>query len=202
MVQPQAQKQLIDALRSPVEGRLYDLDPGRFPGMPLWAGHPPFQVVSYRTPQGVRTQGDQEWLAAPHNQVGVALMSELVIAGMHSGAHIDALAHITCGEDNHWHGGYTTGEWLGDFGPMRDDASTIEPIIARGVLVDLAAHLQVSRCQWPHKSRHWWPSCACSLEGRWASSCSLKNKFSLSRHGLRVGGAWGTVGRFSTNGDH
>jgi hypothetical protein len=58
------------------------------------------------------------------------------------------------------------------------------------------------RCQWPHKSRHWWPSCACSLEGRWASSCSLKNKFSLSRHGLRVGGAWGTVGRFSTNGDH
>jgi hypothetical protein len=57
-------------------------------------------------------------------------------------------------------------------------------------------------CQWPHKSRHWWPSCACSLEGRWASSCSLKNKFSLSRHGLRVGGAWGTVGRFSTNGDH
>lgn len=145
MVQPQAQKQLIDALRSPVEGRLYDLDPGRFPGMPLWAGHPPFQVVSYRTPQGVRTQGDQEWLAAPHNQVGVALISELVIAGMHSGAHIDALAHITCGEDNHWHGGYTTGEWLGDFGPMRDDASTIEPIIARGVLVDLAAHLQVSR---------------------------------------------------------
>ncbi len=58
------------------------------------------------------------------------------------------------------------------------------------------------KCQWPHKSRHWWPSCACSLEGRWASSCSLKNKFSLSRHGLRVGGAWGTVGRFSTNGDH
>ncbi len=58
------------------------------------------------------------------------------------------------------------------------------------------------KCQWPHKSRHWWPSCACSLEGRWASSCSLKNKFSLSQHGLRVGGAWGTVGRFSTNGDH
>ncbi len=81
-----------------------------------------------------------------------------------------------------------------------DVASTLVALC--GDVCDRDRGTLVAPCQWPHKSRHWWPSCACSLEGRWASSCSLKNKFSLSRHGLRVGGAWGTVGRFSTNGDH
>lgn len=31
----------LAALRLPTRGRVYDLDGGRFMGMPLWHGHPP-----------------------------------------------------------------------------------------------------------------------------------------------------------------
>jgi kynurenine formamidase len=136
--------QVLQALRLPRKGTVYDLDPGRFAGMPLYQGHPPWQLISYRTPQGIRNQGDQKWLAED-NEVNVSIMTEILIAGMHSGAHIDALAHITCGPDAHWHGGYSANEHLSDFGPMNNDASTIQPIIARGVLIDLAAALGYDR---------------------------------------------------------
>ena len=29
--------------------------------MPIWPGHPTFEVVSYRTPRGSRVQGDNHW---------------------------------------------------------------------------------------------------------------------------------------------
>jgi len=135
---------VLRALQLPTKGTVYDLDPGRFAGMPLYQGHPPWQLITYRTPQGVRNQGDQKWLAED-NEVNVSIMTEILIAGMHSGAHIDALAHITCGPDAHWHGGSSAHQHLSDFGPMDNDASTIQPIISRGVLVDLASALSHDR---------------------------------------------------------
>ena len=47
--------------RSSAQGRMFRLARERFPGMPLFPGHPPFQVLSYRTPQGIRAAGDQPW---------------------------------------------------------------------------------------------------------------------------------------------
>lgn len=136
--------EVLQALRLPSQGIVYDLDPGRFAGMPLYQGHPPWQLVTYRTPRGVRNQGDQKWLEE-NNDANVSIMTEMLIACMHSGAHVDALAHITCGTDAHWHGGYSADEHLSDFGPMHHDASTIKPIIARGVLVDVATTLGYER---------------------------------------------------------
>jgi hypothetical protein len=123
------EKGLLGALRLPKEGRIYDLDPGRFPGMPQWSGHPTFQIVSYRTPKGLRIGGDQAWLGPEHNAPNIAFMSELIITGCHIGAHIDALAHITCGPDDHWYGGDSANTALGDFGPTTHDASTIPPML-------------------------------------------------------------------------
>jgi kynurenine formamidase len=124
------------------QGRVYDLDCERFPGMPLFPGHPPFQVMSYRTPRGLDNQGDQEWLA--DNTVNFAWNSEMVIGTVHSGTHIDALSHVTCGEDHGWFGGGRSERDLGDFGPLRDDATDIPPIITRGVLLDVAGLRGVS----------------------------------------------------------
>jgi kynurenine formamidase len=56
---------------------------------------------------------------------------------------IDGLAHITAGPDFHWYNGFKESEWGGDWGPRKCDASTIPPIIARGVLVDVAAYKKV-----------------------------------------------------------
>ena len=52
---------------------------------------------------------------------------------------IDGLGHITAGKDYHWYNGFKEADWGGDWGPRKCDASTIPPIIARGVLVDVAA---------------------------------------------------------------
>jgi kynurenine formamidase len=51
---------------------------------------------------------------------------------------IDSLGHATEGEDDHWYNGYKEKDWGGNWGPRKCDASTIPPIIARGVLIDVA----------------------------------------------------------------
>jgi kynurenine formamidase len=117
------------------QGRMYDLAQPRFRGMPLFPGHPAFEVLSYRTPGGLRVGGDRPW--GPGNDVGLGYMSELVLASTHSGAHIDALAHMTVGDEHRWYGGGRAGDPLGDFGPTHLDASFLPPIFTRGVLLDV-----------------------------------------------------------------
>jgi kynurenine formamidase len=113
-------------------GRMFRLARDRFPKMPLFPGHPTFEVVSYRTPQGIRAAGDQPW--GPPNDAGLGYMSELVMGTTHTGAHIDAHAHMTV--DDRWHGGSARTD-LGDFGPLRGDATEIPPLWRRGVLYDV-----------------------------------------------------------------
>jgi kynurenine formamidase len=127
---------LLGALALVKQGRVYNLDCGRFPNMPIFPGHPPFQVLSYRTPRGIANQGDQEWLG--ENEVNFYWQSEMVMGTVHSGTHIDALAHITCGERHEWFGGGVEERDSGDFGPLRGDATEIPPLIARGILLDVA----------------------------------------------------------------
>ena len=55
----------------------------RYPGMPLFPGHPPFQVLNYRTPRGIRVTGAQPW--GPVNDAGLGYMAEYVMATSHSG---------------------------------------------------------------------------------------------------------------------
>jgi kynurenine formamidase len=118
-------------------GRMYRLARDRFPKMPLFPGHPTFEVVSYRTPQGIRAAGDQPW-GAP-NDACLGYMSELVMGTTHTGAHIDAHAHMTVGDEDRWHGGSARSD-LGDFGPLKGDATEIPPIWRRGVLYDVPGH--------------------------------------------------------------
>lgn len=125
------------------QGKVYDLAQVRFPGMPLFPGHPQFSVLGYRTPAGIRNVGDQPW--GPGNEVGLGYMSEVISGTAHTGAHIDALAHITIGENDRWYGGFNAREHLGDFGPLKADITTVPPIFTRGVLLDVAGHRNV-RC--------------------------------------------------------
>jgi kynurenine formamidase len=128
---------VLDATRLVRQGRIYSLARERFRGMPLFPGHPNFEVLGYRTPQGLRAAGEEPW--GPENEAGLGYMSELVLASTHSGAHIDAHAHMTVGEDDRWHGGSAQTD-LGDFGPLVGDASEFEPIWTRGVLFDVPRH--------------------------------------------------------------
>ena len=132
-----SQTDVLAALRGVTQGRLYDLEVERFRGMPIHPAHPQMEVVSFRTPRGLHNQGDQEWLKT-RNRANMSFISELVMGTVHSGTHIDALAHVTVGEDNHWHGGFSADDYLGDWGPLKGDATALPPIITRGVLIDVA----------------------------------------------------------------
>lgn len=131
-------KTIVEAARLVKEGRWYSLATARFPGMPLFPGHPPFQVLNYRTPPGIRAEGAQPW--GPPNEAGLGYMAEYLMATSHSGAHIDALGHMTIGDDNHWYGGGNTREHLTDHGPVFGDAEKMPPFFTRGVLLDPPAH--------------------------------------------------------------
>jgi kynurenine formamidase len=128
---------LLAALALPQAGEIYDLDAGRWHGMPMAGGiHAPFTLTRWRTAQGGAVEGD----APRGGRGGFAINAEVNTTGHHAGTHIDALCHIGAGDDAHWFGGYTAEEHGGDFGWRRADASTMPPILARGVLLDVAAH--------------------------------------------------------------
>jgi kynurenine formamidase len=130
--------QVVRAARLVRTGRLVSLAAPRFRGMPLFPGHPNFEVLSFRTPRGLRVGGEQPW-GAP-NDACLGYMSEVIFGSMHSGAHIDALAHMTVGEEAQWYGGAVEAEHLGDFGPLRGDGAKLPPIFTRGVLLDVPGH--------------------------------------------------------------
>ena len=127
-------ERIVEAARLVRQGRTYSLAATRFPGMPLFPGHPPFQVLNYRTPRGIRTGQLTPW--GPVNDAGLGYMAEYVMATTHSGAHIDALAHMTVGDDMHWYGGGSADRHLTDHGPTYGDASKLPPFFTRGVLLD------------------------------------------------------------------
>lgn len=129
--------QVLQALQLARDGQVYSLALPRFPGMPLWPGHPAFEVVTYRSPQGLRAEKVMAWPG--DNEAGLGYIAETVSGSVHTGAHIDAHAHMTIGEDDHWYGGSAQTD-LGDFGPLKGDASELEPIVARGVFYDVPQH--------------------------------------------------------------
>jgi kynurenine formamidase len=137
---------VLHALRIPKSGRIFSLDSRWWRGMPVHPVHPRFDIVTYRSPRGEQNQRDQDYLNPPQNQINYGFISEMVIATMHAGTHIDALCHVTCGEHNEWFGGHSADTELGDFGALNSDASELPPIIARGVLLDVPAALGKDHC--------------------------------------------------------
>lgn len=123
---------VLEAVHIVSRGEIYDLDPGRWSGMPHSSNHPPFVITTYRTPSGLAHSGG---LGGTES---TAYTTELMIGTAHTGTHIDALAHVSCGAPAEYHGGYTEQDILSDFGPTRADAATIPPIVCRGVLADVA----------------------------------------------------------------
>jgi len=131
-------ERILKALQGVKKGRVYDL------GVPVdrhsfkWGGHSPTSIVSFRTPGGVKRQGDVGGFGDEHPRKRAFHSCALYISD-NLGTQIDGLGHITVGEDDHWYNGFTEEEWGGDFGIRRTDADGIPPIVGRGVLIDVAA---------------------------------------------------------------
>ncbi len=137
-------KTIKKALGLVKKGQVYDL------GIPYdsksfrWPGHSPATILTFRGPEGVRRQGDFQPVADPKlNPDKIAWHSCALFINDNVGTQIDGLGHITHGKDNQWYNGFKEADWGGNFGIRKCDATTIPPIVTRGVLIDVAGFRKV-----------------------------------------------------------
>ena len=128
----------LAALRLVKQGKTYDLGVTYDRTSYKWPGHSPAEIISFRTPEGVKRQNDLPALVND-NSTKTAWHSCALFINDNVGTQIDGLGHATEGEDDHWYNGFRERDWGGNWGPRKCDASTIPPVIARGVLIDVAA---------------------------------------------------------------
>ena len=119
--------QLLSAVSAGV--RSYDLARQLRVGMPQSPNHPQFWHVLPRR-HGDMMRAD-----------GGSAANDMITTGTHVGTHIDALAHVS--QDGRLHGGADAHEACIGGKYVEHGVHTIEPMIRRGVLVDVAAHLGV-----------------------------------------------------------
>ena len=117
--------------------RTYDLSVDYFIGMPSWqaAGDPHYRLWMTHTPEG--TVIDDPLGVGREMNEHVSYTGTAVSMYTHSGTHIDALSHF--GLDGRIYNGFRAQDHLGDRGWQVASASSIPPIVARGVLIDVAA---------------------------------------------------------------
>lgn len=127
----------LAALRIADKGRTYDLGVNYDRTSYKWPGHSPGEIISFRTPEGVKRQRDLPALVND-NADKLAWHSAAIFISDNVGTQLDGLGHITTDDDNHWYNGFKESDWGGNFGVRKADAETIPPIVARGVLIDVA----------------------------------------------------------------
>lgn len=127
---------VLRSLRDVKTGRIFDL------GVPLdrtsfkWPGHSPTEIMSYRSPAGLRTGRDLSGFGEGERNLGFHSCALFISDNL--GTQIDGLGHITTGADNHWYNGFREATFGTDFGILRADADSIPPVIGRAVLIDVA----------------------------------------------------------------
>lgn len=126
------------AILSRVDGRrAYDLATDYYIGMPSWqgAGDPHYQFWMTHTPRGTGIDdpmGVGDALNASTSYTGTAFSMY-----SHTGTHIDALNHF--GLHGRIWNGFRADEHLGDRGWRKAGIEKFPNLIARGVLIDVAA---------------------------------------------------------------
>ena len=134
LITPQSRAAILSRVSG---GKAYDLSVEYFIGMPSWqaAGDPPYQMWMTHTPRGNQ-------IADPMG-VGEVMNSHVSYSGSavsmyaHMGTHIDGLNHF--GLNGKIWNGFSAQEHLGDRGWEKAGIETMPPIIARGVMIDMAA---------------------------------------------------------------
>lgn len=119
---------LIECITS---ASIVDLSHPMTVGMPNHPSHPPYLFTPYLR-FGDFELADGYWGT-----------NELIVMSGHSGTHLDSFAHVAC--DGMLFGGHDAaaeqvGGGIADRGLRHHSIDTVEPIIRRGVLLDVARH--------------------------------------------------------------
>jgi kynurenine formamidase len=128
----------VKALSDISSGKTYDLSVDYFVGMPSFhvLGDPSYQYWLTHTPKGTVVD-NPNGLGRIMNEK-VSYTGDAISMYTHMGTHIDALNHF--GLNGEIWNGFTAEEYLGDKGWKKTGAETIPPIVARGILIDLAGY--------------------------------------------------------------
>ncbi len=134
LITPESQAAILSRLAG---GKNYDLSVEYFIGMPSWqaAGDPHYRMWMTHTPHGTVID-DPMNVGKPMNE-HVSYTGAAISMYTHMGTHIDALNHF--GLDGKIWNGFSAAEHAGDRGWQVAGAENIPPIIARGILIDVAA---------------------------------------------------------------
>ncbi len=118
-------------------GKVFDLSVDYFVGMPSFhsLGDPGYQYWLTHTPHGTVVDNPNGLGRAMNEKVSYT--GDAISMYTHMGTHIDALNHF--GLNGKIWNGFSPEEHLGDKGWKKTGAETIPPIIARGVMIDVAA---------------------------------------------------------------
>jgi kynurenine formamidase len=122
--------------------RIFDLSVDLFPSMPTWTqgGEPPFQIWMNHTPQG--SVVDDPVGVGPEQNELVAWSADSISMFTHCGTHVDTLNHFGY-HDQIWNG-FSTSDHLGSTGWTVAGADAHPPVVARGILIDVAGALDMS----------------------------------------------------------
>lgn len=135
LMSDESRRAILTRIRS---GKVYDLSTEYFVGMPSFnmLGDPGYQYWLTHTPHGTVVDNPNGLGEAMNKKV--AYTGDAISLYTHMGTHIDALNHF--GLNGKIWNGFTPEEHLGDKGWKKTGAETIPPIIARGVLIDVAEY--------------------------------------------------------------
>jgi kynurenine formamidase len=134
---------VLKALSLVKQGKVYDLGINYDRTSYKWPGHSPGEILTFRSPEGVKRQKDLAMTLPESNPAGLAWHSCALFISDNVATQIDGLGHITTGDDNHWYNGFKESDWGGNWGIRKADATTIPPIVARAILVDIAGYQKV-----------------------------------------------------------
>ena len=134
LMTPESRAAILSRIKG---GKAYDLATDYYIGMPSWqaAGDPHYQFWMTHTPRGTEVDdpmGVGKEMNATRSYTGSAFSMY-----SHTGTHIDALNHFGI-HGKIWNG-FKADELLGDRGWKRTGIEKFPPLIARGVLIDIAA---------------------------------------------------------------
>lgn len=130
---------VLDAVKMVKKGKVYDLALTVDRYSPNWPGHPPYELITFRSPFGEWNQQDQGWMEN-NNDAQICFASEATIHCQHTGTHIDNIAHVVFGPNYCGYNGISLKKDLGDFGLLKAGGETVPPIVCRGIMIDVAAH--------------------------------------------------------------
>lgn len=134
MMTEQSQLRVLQRIAA---GKVYDLSVEYYVGMPSWyeLGDPRYQYHLTHTPRG--TAVDDPMGVGRTLNAKVSYTGDSITMYTHTGTHIDALNHF--GLHGEIWNGFAADDHVGDRGWSKAGAEVLPPIIARGVLIDVAA---------------------------------------------------------------